>query len=353
MRFAVVASCILVIVLGVIAGASGARGPEPKVVGFADAAIGSVSRSSQLQSGSPFQETTGGTYTVADGESVRISADSSYTTADPSFNQRWADLLASAPHRSELQTVSVVLLPLQRVQTFCGDQALACYSPESQVIIAPGDDPAQDLPASSILLHEYGHHVAQNRGNDPWPAVDYGPKRWASDKNVCRQAKNGLLHPGNEGSDYRSNPGEAWAETYRVLAERALGLPEVPWTIVSSALYPDDDALGAARADVLDPWTGNRTTTANGSFRGPQTQRSLRLVTPFDGALSVALTNRTKGALKMRLENKAGVAVVSSSVAAGRTKGLRYSVCGDRSLLLRVSRTTTGAGSYTAAISKP
>jgi hypothetical protein len=352
MRSAAVASCIVVVALVSLVGASGFRKPRPRVVAFADSAIGSVSRASQLQS-SPFQGTTGGTYAAADGETVRIAADSSYTTADPLFNQRWADLLASAPHRGELQTVSVALLPLQRVQTFCGEQALACYSPESQVIIAPGDDPAPDLPASSILLHEYGHHVAQNRGNDPWWAVDYGPKRWASDKNVCRQAQNGVLRPGDEGSDYRLNPGEAWAETYRVLAERAVGLPEVPWTIVSSAFYPDDDALAAAQEDVFNPWTGNRTTVANGSFRGAQKRRSLRIVTPFDGAFSVALTNRTKGSLRLRLENKAGVAVATASVAARRTKSLRYSVCGERSLRLEVSRTTTGAGPYTATISKP
>src|SRR5262245_41708374 len=346
MRCAAVASGIFVVVLVAIVGASGSHRQGPRVVAFADSAIGSVSRASQLQT-SPFEGTTGGTYSAADGETVRISADSSYTAADPSFNQHWADLLASAPHGGELQTVSVVLLPLQRVQTFCGEQALACYSPESQVIIAPGDDLAPDLPASSILLHEYGHHVAQNRGNDPWPAVDFGPKRWASDKNVCRQAKNGVLHPGDEGSDYRLNPGEAWAETYRVVAERALGLPEVPWTIVSSAFYPDDAALVAAKEDVVNPWLGNRTTIAKGALRGAQKQRSLRIVTPFDGALSVALTNHTKGALKLRLLNKAGVAVATSSVAARTTKSLRYSVCGERSLQLRVGRTTTGAGPYT------
>ena len=271
----------------------------------------------------------------------------------PSFNQRWADFLASAPHGTELSRVTVVLLPLDQVQALCGAHSLACYSPDSELIVSPGSDPSPDVPATDVLLHEYGHHIAQNRDNDPWPAVDYGPKRWASAKNVCQQTANGTLHPGDEDADYRLNPGEAWAETYRVYAERTLGLPVVPWTIVSSSFYPDDAAFAAAAADVDDPWTGSATATVSGKLAAKQKAAGSRSRRRTTERFSLGLRNRTKSTLKLRLVNRAGSAVAASSVAAGKTKTLRASICGQRVLQLQVSRTTTGAGAYSATISKP
>ena len=55
--------------------------------------------------------------------------------------------------------------------------------------------------------------------------------------------------------------GEGWAETYRVLNERKAGLAEVPWHIVSQALYPTAAALTAAEQDVITPWQAGTTTT--------------------------------------------------------------------------------------------
>jgi hypothetical protein len=295
--------------------------------------------------------TSGGTYATANGATVQVYSADQYLAADPSFNQRWADFLASAPHGDELSQLTLVLLPLSRVQSYCGAQALACYA--NDTIVAPGDDPAPDLPATSIILHEYGHHIAYHRSNDPWAAIDYGTKRWASDENICRAAANGSIYPGNEDANYQLNPGEAWAETYRVLAERALGLTSPAWSIVSSSFYPDDAALAAASADVLDPWTADNTTTVRGSFRRAQMQRRLAISTPYDGMLRIALANRTKSALKLRLQDGSGNALATSAVAASRTKTLRSSICGQRSLQLTLSRTTTGAGSFSATISKP
>ena len=51
------------------------------------------------------------------------------------------------------------------------------------------------------------------------------------------------------------NPGEAFAETYRVLNEQKLGLPQESWTIVSTALAPDPTALSLLEQDVTTPWT--------------------------------------------------------------------------------------------------
>ena len=333
---------------------SGAPLDGGRVARFADSTLGPVARSS-VAAASPFAGTSGGVYTAADGESVRIYSAAGYTAANPDFNQQQADFLASAPHGEELSKLTVVFLPLAQVQTFCGARSLACYSPDSELIIAPGDDPSPDLPASDILLHEYGHHIAQNRDNEPWAAVDYGPKRWASDENVCRQAANGTLQPGDEGSDYRLNPGEAWAETYRVLAERSLGLPVVPWTIVSSFFFPGDAALAAASADVSDPWTQSASAVVDGTFTSAQKARRLRIVTPYDGRFSLALRNRTKSVLRLQLADTkpSGATLAKATIPAGKTKTLHASVCGERQLQLQLSRRTTGAGSYSATISKP
>ncbi len=356
MRLKVIVGCLVALALGAggaLAGASGAATHNgPAYLRFADSTLGPVARSS-VAVASPFDGTSGGVYTTASGEAVRVYSDTGYTAQDPSFNQRWADFLASAPHGTELSRVTVVLLPLDQVQALCGARSLACYSPGSEVIVSPGTDPSPDVPATDVLLHEYGHHIAQNRDNDPWPAVDYGPKRWASAKNVCQQTANGTLHPGDEDADYRLNPGEAWAETYRVYAERTLGLPVVPWTIVSSSFYPDDAAFAAAAADVDDPWTGSATATVSGKLAAKQKVRRLQIATPYDGGFTLGLRNRTKSTLKLRLVNRAGSAVAAGSVAAGKTKTLRASICGQRVLQLQVSRTTTGAGAYSATISKP
>ncbi len=356
MRLKVIVGCLVALVLGAggaLTGASGAvRGNPPTYLRFADSTLGPVARSTAAAA-SPFDGTSGGVYTTASGETVRVYSDTGYTAHDPSFNQRWADFLASAPHGTELSRVTVVLLPLDQVQALCGANSLACYSPDSELIVSPGSDPAPDVPATDVLLHEYGHHIARNRDNDPWPAVDYGPKRWASDKNICQQTVNGALHPGDEAADYRLNPGEAWAETYRVYAERTLGLPVVPWTIVSSSFYPDDAALAAAAADVQDPWTGNATATASGRLAAKQKARRLPIGTPYDGSFSIGFRNRTKSVLKLRLVSKTGAPLATGSVAAGKAKTLRSSVCGQRLLQLEISRTKTGAGTYSTTISKP
>jgi hypothetical protein len=36
-----------------------------------------------------------------------------------------------------------------------------------------------------VVRHELGHHVAFNRLNTPWTAVNWGPKAWATDQDVC------------------------------------------------------------------------------------------------------------------------------------------------------------------------
>ena len=352
-RSRLLAGCALVLALGLGAthdgSTSAATPPRAAHALFREGTAPATEAVSKLSS--PLVGTSGGAYPVANGQTVRFYSAREYLTADPSFNQHWADFLASAPHGDELSSVTVVMLPLAGVQSYCGAQALACYS--GGTIVAPGDDPAPDLSAASVLLHEYGHHIADNRINDPWAAIDYGTKRWASVENICRRTADGMLHPGDEESDYHLNPGEAWAETYRVVAERALGLTSPPWEIVSSSFYPDDADLAAASQDVLEPWSGNTVTTSTGSLTRTQKQRRLRIQTRYDGNFAVTLTNRTKGPLTMQVVDGAAKTLGTSTVRSGRTATVRSSICGQRLVQVRLSRATATAGRYNVTISKP
>src|SRR5436190_15234782 len=139
----------------------------------------------------------GGQYTTSAGELVTIYASNSYPV-DATLGQRWANFLASLLHGSELSTVTVLLSTPSQISSTCGTDALACYSPRGALLYAPGEDPSSDLSAEAVITHEYGHHVAANRLNAPWDALDWGPKRWASTIQVCARAKKGELAPGAE-----------------------------------------------------------------------------------------------------------------------------------------------------------
>ncbi len=61
-------------------------------------------------------------------------------------------------------------------------------------------DAVDSVPAEEVATHEYGHHVAFNRDNVPWLAVEWGSKRWASYANICSRARAGSVYPGDEDS---------------------------------------------------------------------------------------------------------------------------------------------------------
>jgi hypothetical protein len=285
----------------------------------------------------------GGTYTAAStGEPVQIQVSSIYPV-DPALPQKWADFLATLVHGPELTKLTLDLVPAQVVGLQCGRGALACYSPELEEIIASPDDVPGGPTAQQVITHEYGHHVAANRINPPWIAEDWGTKRWASYENICKRAAAGELHPGNEGIDYETNPGEAFAESYRVLNEiKATGSSSL-WNIVNTSFYPDATALALLQQDVTSPWEGNTASTLTGSFGGG-TQRTFTLETPIDGTLVARLHAPAKTTFRMSL--RAG----AKTLATGGN--VRYSICGERKLTLRVDR-IRGKGAFSISLSKP
>lgn len=286
----------------------------------------------------------GGTYTTSSGERVRVVSSDAYAI-DHSRNQRWAEFLSRLVHGSELSTVTLNLAPPAETGEVCGDiDALACYDPRTGDIYSPAEA-VGNVSVEAILAHEYGHHVAAARSNAPWEAVDWGTKRWASYTNVCARTRAGELAPGDENRNYELNPGEAFAETYRLLNERRLGLAETGWFVVDDRFYPDARSLALVQQDVLAPWPGATPVSRAGRLARRST-RSVVESTPLDGQLTATFTGTTSARVEL---------VVGGRVLAHRTAkrgSLSTTVCGTRTATFRV-RTTTQATRYTIRISRP
>jgi len=286
----------------------------------------------------------GGTYTTSTNERVAVFASRSYPV-DDAANQRWADFLASLVHGSELAQVTLYLAPPAQVSAICGGGAdvLGCYGNDS--IVAPGED-AFGVTAESVITHEYGHHVASHRNNAPWPAVAWGTKPWASYLNVCVRARGHELFPGAEiALEYQFNPGEVFAEDFRVLNERRLGLPVAPWQVVDSSLQPDQQALTLLQQDVLEPWAVNRATQISGRFtaRGSSV-RTYRVSDTLDGTLTAAASSTPR----VRVQILSGTKVVARGGSSATT-----TICGgSRSFSVRVIR-LAGSGAFTLSLSRP
>jgi hypothetical protein len=293
----------------------------------------------------------GGEYTVSTGEHVKVFVSTTYPV-DEALGQKWANFLASLAHGSELSLVAMYLETPKEVSSVCGQDALACYDDRDSTLVAPGED-TQDLSAEALITHEYGHHVAAHRRNDPWPAVDWGTKRWATYEQVCARAKAFRLFPGAENArQYTLNPGEGFAEQYRVLNERRAGIPEAPWEIVSPTLEPDDASLAALQQDVLSPWTPGAAARHSGSFSATARRSSFAVATPLDGTLAVTVRAPSSGRVTVALFQDGKRVSSATTQRAGTSVTAKATVCGARSYTVRVTR-AAGAGRYTATVARP
>ena len=270
-------------------------------------------------------------YTATTGEPVDVSVSASYPADEP-IGQQWADFFASLLHGSKLELLRAYVAPLVEVQTICGTHAVGCYGDDQLVVT---NEPALGFAPDEVARHEYGHHIAHNRLNTPWPAVDWGPKRWASIANICSRARSDDVYPGDEFLLYRLNPGEAFAETYRFLVDTRLGRTQPSWPLVDKSFYPDQAALDAVEQDVLAPWTGPTTHLVD--VRTRRTVWTQRLLTPLDGALTVRLATPGDARANLTLLADDDRTVLATGQSSRRHITLDFKVCGQRSITIRLT----------------
>jgi hypothetical protein len=293
----------------------------------------------------------GGRQTAATGEAVTVFMSETYPV-DPATAQRWANHFAGLAHGPELALLTAYVVPESELAEHCGEGALGCYG--NQTLVTIGETSSSGVPAASVATHEYGHHVAHNRANPPWRAIERGTKRWSSYTDVCRRAATGSLFPGDQGGGYRLNPGEGFAEAYRVLNETRSGAAPSWPSIVDSTFFPDATALRRLEDDVLRPWTLPTSGSSGGRF-GPRSRPVwTRLVaTPLDGDLEVELRMRRGALYGLTLLAADGRTILARGLWSGAAeRQLRYQVCGARAVRIRVAR--AGApGSFSLRWTRP
>jgi hypothetical protein len=200
-----------------------------------------------------------------------------------------------------------------------------------------------------VIAHEYGHHVAEHRTNPPFnPAIDWGPKHWASYERVCQGVRQRRYFPGDEADHYYENPGEAYAESSAF--NRFPNAP-VPWEWTAS-LKPDAGAFAAIQADVLHPWTHRVVKTFRGRLAPGQRQVTKRIRTPLDGNLSLTLNGRPGSELDLELLSAKG-RVLRRSAGLGPDEAIDYTVCGSSRLSAVVKRGGRGSGRYRLVVHRP
>ena len=334
-RLVPLATCALALAL--VAGGSGATSASqgsPQLGAEHRYVVGTIGPATQQKlAASAWQ---GGVFTASTGEQVRVLVDDSF--ADPiAEGQKWADFFASLLHGSELGALTTYVVTPDEMASLCGPNALGCYGSDELAFM---DETVSGVTPEEVARHEYGHHVAFNRSNAPWPAVDTGPKRWASVMNICRRTQEGSAFPGDEGAHYSQNPGEAWAETYRVLNELKAGASTFTWGLADGSFYPTATALQVAEQDVVSPWSKPVVSSLKGRFvRNGRRVWKVTVATPLDGDLAVSLS-MPRGALDdlTILASDGGTVLAKGLWFSPTAKRATATVCGQRALVLRVTQ---------------
>ncbi|HEY0345335.1 MAG TPA: hypothetical protein VGC59_11835 [Solirubrobacteraceae bacterium] len=226
----------------------------------------------------------------------------------------WRALLEGLVHGPEISSATLLVTSPARTAALCGG-GRSCYDAGAQTIVTSGTPPP-GYTVAEIVAHEYGHHVAAHQRNAPWDAYDWGTKRWASYEGVCSGVAAGQLFPGDQGSHYAENPGEAFADAYRVLNGGRGPSPFDP------RLAPNGTSLALLRQDIEHPWRGP--TTLRRSIAAPA---RVTVDTPLDGTFVATAPGR-----RVRILDAATGRVLGS----GRSRA-RARVCGEDAVTVAVS----------------
>jgi hypothetical protein len=269
-----------------------------------------------------------------DSIAVSVSADC-LEECDAPDPQTIANTIGTFIHGPEVNLLTVQLETPFELGFDCGFDAQSCYFGGENRIVLSGD--AALAPDSAnrefVLAHEYGHHVAAHRDvPSPFPAaIDWGTERWASVENVCEGHRAGALFPGDEGTHYYEDPGEAFAESF---AFNRYPEAAVEWAW-SPALRPTAASLRALRDDALRPWLGRHSFTVAGRVpRDGAVVQEFR--TPFDGRVSIGPAGSRELGYELVIRNRAGETLRSSRQGVSFRHRLDYTVCGQSRLRVAV-----------------
>ena len=198
------------------------------------------------------------------------------------------------------------------------------------------------MSVNYVIAHEYGHHIAA----PPLQRAAGGAGLRAQALVLVRARVQehrwtGASRPGSQqGNDYLSNPGEAWAEAYARLV-----FPTEAWRF-TSLLKPTQGSTLAAQADVLQPWSQRVAET----FKGTGT-RSFKLPITLDGAFTLKLDGPSR--TNYDIVVKSGGKVVDRTTKRGSSDRIHYRIaCRDRrteNLRISVVRRSGAPGPFTLA----
>jgi hypothetical protein len=316
------------------------------VLGKAGAAAARISASASSQR-----------YSIGDGSEATITVAVTQAcaetcqVADP---QQVADFIGTLVHGPEVELLTVQLDTEYQLGFDCGFGAEACYfSGENRIVIGGYEEMDSDGASFDfVLAHEYGHHVAQHRMMPPpfGSAINWGTERWASVESVCQGERHGRFYPGDEGTHYFEDPGEAFAEAFAHY--RFPDMP-VPWRY-SPALKPNRAAFRAIREDTLSPWQGRTSLTLSGRVpaRGEGAAvESLR--TPLDGLVSLRPGSLRGRGYELALRSRAGRLLRRDPDGVDPNRELDYTVCGEHHLRLVITSKRARPGPFQLQIQRP
>lgn len=298
----------------------------------------------------------GDRYPIGDGSGVTVAiavtaaCEQLCTAAEP---QAIAGFLGTLIHGSEMELLTIQLDTPAQIEYDCGFDAEACYYPSEDKIVLSGNEEVGSDGASRdfVLAHEYGHHLAHHRLSPaPFPAaIDWGTPRWASAENVCSRDRAGTLFPGNEGSHYFQDPGEAFAEAF---ARYRFPNSGIAWRYLP-ALRPGRAAFEAIREDTLEPWLGRSSFLLSGLAPPPNSGAAVRTFrTPLDGAVSLHPAS-FRHRYRLNLLSPAGRVVRSTRQGLSLRHQLNFTVCGQRRLSVQIRSSRRAEEPFQLQVQRP